>query len=580
MAARKAKTIDWASYEVARGSAKRVGTLLAALSNPAKSGEAIQKLGEILVLNGRAYSAASPAVAELLKLVADPVTPARAEIVRLLQHVYLRGVPPKNVAGELSSPPEDLEQQFAPAAILALLDDQDPLVRARAASLIALLPHAESIDALLRRLASEENVDVRSNLVIAAAQLARRFNHPVVIPPAGAVTPVARALAERVVTSELESFFLWVLDHPGIDDADGLRPWTSGPIDNLAFAVFEELSATDVAVTSAAAALVQRPGLRLDHRARIDWPNRALARFFRPVARDRVMAHDGMLTLDTLNADQRRVLTILSSVFNGGDYLEYGFTNDLRARRRALGLAPRGVLEIIEQRDGNSSPRWLLVQSALQSLTKVPREDRPRARDWLEPRVGPMSALEWMELWTEVEAHAYDLHYFGADQPAREQLATLNDAEAATWSQRYAKEVAATPDVRLRDHIGTLITLPIVRTLGARLPAMYDDCISLYGEVREVFAHLPMERRERIVARRLADAARDADIHRLHAFERVANELLDLVPRATEMILDRLATPSESWNRVVSGGVERGFARFRAEVPEVERILTRYGFGG
>jgi hypothetical protein len=205
--------VDWTTLEDAYGPADTVGAMLHALAGDDEALRAkafAQAFGNIYH-QGSVFSATVPAARVLVQLLAAPDYPDHAALLWLLVHLATSdprdrclGDPPPFAGATETEEPElaavvgtwNAVVAAAPAACV-LLDDPDPMVRQRAAFLLAFLtPDADTERALAVRVTTESDPHVLQSLHVSRALLVRSAGHRQNPPP-----PLGDAAVDAIVAA-------------------------------------------------------------------------------------------------------------------------------------------------------------------------------------------------------------------------------------------------------------------------------------------------------------------------------------------------------------------------------------------
>lgn len=330
------------------------------------------------------------------------------------------------------------------AKIAALLDDPDALVRAHAAHLLGLLGIEEK--ALRTRLAIEKEDHVRRSLAIALGEIPKTFE-------------------------ALRDFFIAFAKSDEERRAD--VSWNGGALDGLVIVRNEGNEAT--VARALASALSRDLGVRAFNGPRADWPNWILRELFeeRPLG--------APLRFSSL---QQELLRDLSMWPNEGRYEKYGIPDDLRSRRRALGIDPPSVME----REIGGEPLWKrFLRSAAVDLSDLSIADR-------------------LDAHMHAAMRAWGIR--GDAEPVFSLASEASREERAAFVERWVADLRACPWPEKRTH--AWIVLWVYLRDHDSIPPELDDVVGFYGvdpRLREVLASIPLERRLRIARRELATGA-------------------------------------------------------------------------
>lgn len=210
------ETLDatpWAKLTHAYGKAADLPDHLRALLSPdgKKRAKALFQIGASICHQGSMYSATAPATKVLATLVGAPEVPDRAPILKLLGDIAtLDDDGPFLLHGMPAAPKVPKAWKEALAAVragvstyVALLEDEDAAVRARAAYVLAWIPGKEAGPALAKALAKEKDAAVRATLVLALSYADPKANATFVklLSDADATVRVAAAIANANATS-------------------------------------------------------------------------------------------------------------------------------------------------------------------------------------------------------------------------------------------------------------------------------------------------------------------------------------------------------------------------------------------
>ena len=603
----------WDKLKHARGSAKLVPAVIAALADGGRKGnEAMAALTEAFVAKGDAYSASAPAFVALAEALSRLGDERRAQVLELLIAMLALGdvssvegqgldltdakVRKRYASGDAAALME--AAVVATPSLLQQLEASSAAVRRDAALLCGYLPGPglDVTNALVARLAREDDGEAADRIVFALAyraatrpdekdaarssleRLRADADRPPALRAAAAVglAFVDRSLAAAPKPAELVSFFA----------ASAANAWSSlaSVGDNaLLFLGGGRLgdAGRELATRAALEGLVAAkpaPGAS----SRITWPKRALDWYFPERKGGENAFIKDPLDVESLTKPQRAILELLASVPNEGvGYAHAGLPESLRARRRMLGLDPAGPLEERVKVGKGSSPRWALLLPALDKYGSLAPAKRPPLKDYLEKDAFSLTTAQWLELWAEVKADSYRLSTTYADAALQSALETAPGDVVTAWVKRYVEEMRRGDDPDLVDRISASVLAPLVRASGAKptLPTEYDGLVRLTGpvqNVRQVLQAVPADRRERIVEALIAARRDSAPMERLNFLERIAVNFLDLVPEATAAILQELDRPENSRIQGISSGVDNAFDELRKKVPRVDAILRAY----
>jgi hypothetical protein len=153
------------------------------------------------------------------------------------------------------------------------------------------------------------------------------------------------------------------------------------------------------------------------------------------------------LDVAKLSKAHRRILELLCEVeLDGAFYANAGLPPDLRSRRRLLGLDPPSVLE--DRVKGKA--RWKILREALDKYRKL--KSPPPIREWLG---FDLDARQWVELWSEVCAGAYNMLEPG--DALHDAQGALTPAERHAWASKWLGVVMNSPDRDLRYFLKRII---------------------------------------------------------------------------------------------------------------------------
>ncbi|WP_426502790.1 hypothetical protein ACPPVO_34815 [Dactylosporangium sp. McL0621] len=179
--------VDWSTLRHAYGSAGKVPSWLAAMTDPATSGDALDDLDSAVYHQGGAvYSAGAAVVPFLIRFARDPAVPDRSDILDLVRRFAALH---NQMQEPWKSKPHALTCRAALLAafdsLVHLLDEPDPALRRGAARiLIELGERADQVAGeLTRRQPDEADADVAADYVLALGTLGA----------AAAMTPGRRA---------------------------------------------------------------------------------------------------------------------------------------------------------------------------------------------------------------------------------------------------------------------------------------------------------------------------------------------------------------------------------------------------
>ncbi len=571
------------------------------LRTPATRSRALAAISSALLLHKRLEANAAPTLSFLLTLLADPATEGREQILAVAEWMLHAGDPSQlqptgldpSVANArfATGPAHDVHAAILAAAptLRALLQDAEPRVRAGAASLLGYIADApkQSADALVARLAVEDSPAARARMVFACMYLPR-YDSTLTSRIADALSnlacdgsldastrgavAIARAFvagaegetgAHELPGDALRAFFAAQIP-PSLDvkSAYNAIPQNQGELDNHALAVLGALGARGLrAATEASLAALEEAKVPATARVVSDWTNWVLHWYFPLRTGDREALVEDPFPVREATSDQRRALEALSKfdaplvVFGptglvlGATYVYRGLPNDVRARRRLVGLEPEGVLERVQPcalLGKEDWPRSRTLAHALRAYQAkygaVPLNQRASLSSFVEPYFPGLSAEEWLELWTEVDAGAYGLSLPLAPKPPPV-IAALHAVHAgarARWLSRYLEEIERTPDRELSARIGAALSVPLLDALaaGTSLPSAHERLIPL---TRDALERLPEAQRLPFIERRVTLAREQPPAQRALVLTHIAQRLLELVPDATRLLLAELA---------------------------------------
>lgn len=593
------------------GSTKRSAKPKAALSpgvadtlrTPATRSRALAAISSTLLLHKRLEANAAPTLSFLLALLADPETVGREQILAVAELMLHAGDPSQLQPTGLDSRVANARFASGPAhevraAILAalptlrtLLQDAEPRVRAGAASLLGYIADApsESADALLARLAVEDSPAARARIVFACMVLPR-YDSTLTARIADALSNLARdgsldattrgavAIARAFVTGAegeagahgfsegesdaLRAFFAAQIP-PSLDmkSAYNAIPQNQGELDNHALAVLGALGARGRwAATEASLAALEEARVPATARVVSDWTNWVLHWYFPLRTGDREALVEDPLPIREATSEQRRALEALSKfdapivvfgptgLVQGATYVYRGLPNDVRARRRLVGLEPEGVLERVQPCALLGKEDWPRSRTLVHALRAyqarygaAPLDQRASLSSFVEPYFPGLSAEEWLELWTEVDAGAYGLSLPLAPKPPPviAALHAVDGSARARWLSRYLDEIERSPDRELSARIGAALSVPLLEALaaGASLPSAHERIIPL---TRDALERLPEAQRLPFLERRVSLAREQAQSQRALVLTQIVQRLLELVPDATRLVLAEL----------------------------------------
>lgn len=601
------------------------------LRAPATRTRALAALSEALVSGKTLQSSSAATLSFVLELLDDPATEGRDQILSLASLMLHLGDPSTlqptgmdlrvaDIAARYATgPAHDVYSALVAAAptLRRSLGDTSPLVRARAAAVLGFLFDGakENAAALVERVLVEDNPEARAWMAFACMYLPR-YDDALAAPIGSALqrlasdssldprtrgaVAIARAFVEKrwgdddAKRRELTAFFAAVIPSSlEGKSAYNAIPHNHGEIDNEALAVLGSPSLGSrgrVSATEAVIAALEVADLPSNARVLSDWTNWVLLWHFPERAGGKDSSFEDPLPAQTLTGDQRRALEGLSKIdappvvfgptglVQGATYVYRGLPNDVRARRRMLGVDTPGVLEqiapcrAIERQDW---PRWRTLTVALREYrstnASIPMEQKPSLQSFVAPYFSGLSAPEWLELWTEVEAGAYGLSSPASPKPVPIVAAmdAVDPESRERWVRRYVEEILHSTDRQLGARIGPFVSIPLVRKLaeGETLSAEHETIIPL---TRDLLASLPEGLRLPFLERRIAWARTQSSARRLMVFDQIGQRLLELVPEAARLILAELDNPE---NSAMSAQLHRALAQARSRVPRVDAIL-------
>jgi hypothetical protein len=420
-----------------------------------------------------------------------------------------------------------------------LLTNEDAAVRLAAASALAHVGEAIIADALLAQLELASDPAQQASILVACLYCA--YRHPVTSRAITAALhalarsseqPLVRGLAliswsaltrrtpDPSLHAELVAFFvattalrvgttLWI---GGSEGPTSMFTWNAGAADLIALRVLADPAWRPVLARAMTTALPS--ACLLTAPARFEWPIAILSWCFPPrdFATDPVAPHE-------LTPTQREFLEYLSQVgvaqkfSNYSPYVQFGLPSDMRSRQRMLGLRPPGILETIVHIDRDDLPLWRALAARFLAYDQLPNDRRPPLQTFLAITLPDFTARQWLDIWIEVEVHAYSLvrpNDPNPDPPLVAAMTALPDADVIAWAHATLEELLREPDPerRLVQFYATWGLVKRHQTWDEK----YDAAVTLYGgleDLVEVFAALPEGRRERTLARLIEEARLD-----------------------------------------------------------------------
>lgn len=604
----KKPKVSFSSLKTERGSARVIPGLVRDLTNPTAHENARRQLADLLVPFNRINEATGPALELILETLAEQ-HPNRRNVVELALKLAEIDRPDALIAVGMNPERPELARygsgpggtiraaiEDSVATLLPLLADHEPAVRLGSARLLGYArPRADEIlPALLARLADETDVAVLPWVMIAAYQLslARPDTGRAVAEAAstaasripaprtrGMSTVIAASLTARVPEDGVATVAAALIDAmEPFETADALRPWQPAFADTAMLAVLGEGPLQNEGrVWAGRAVITAGKSAARDRRVwaanMVDaWTSRVLRWFFQPGAD----AHNSLATAPLSFADlselQREMLAGLSSFENQNltdAYLRCGLPQDVRSRRRLLGLEPKGVLE------REVEPSRPLSRVVLAAYAAGGGKDAFMER--IAPSLEKLSRAERLDLWTELLAGAYQFQTFSLQLGGRDilaaEVATASRDEVIAWADRYLTSLNATPDRRAREAVGSAIVHGVVTKLAPdeSLPERFDALLSFFGipdQLREIFSRMTSERAVAIFRRAISESSMDPGA----VCERAAR-LADIHPPLAAAVLEYYANAGRS----PISSVLTELNAVRGASPDVDRVLKSRG---
>jgi hypothetical protein len=606
------KAPSWDKLKTARGNGTLVPATIAALVDPSAVAGALSTLTSALVASGKAFSASAPAIPLLMDVAADPRAPGRQHVLELVKKMVALGEPETLVMRGIDLGDAKLKRRYGNAdaratydavrasqpRLLELLSGSDGEVRRAAAALLSVFREdaKKLVPALVERLTSDDG-PAAAQLILSATSLARgdgELEARCRDAFGGLVQASGRSLARgaalvalatldgRIDTKAskdaLAAFFLaagsWARGRAEVqpDDLDeAMLTW-------LGEGVLGDAGRRAATETAFAALAQLRPARGVLTRGA--WADRVLGWYF-PMRKGSFRAYvSDPVVPSEVRGDARDALVALSSVANSAAYYRHrGLPDDLRSRRRLLGLAPATVLE---DRIGKAKTlRWHLLKEGLHAYSNLDDAKRSTAQAFLQKKYfDDLTAVQWLELWTEVVAGSYGLTTGKGPEPILAAMDAVTAEQLRAWGARYLEEVQHGLDDDLARSLGRYLALAQIRGRkeGDWLPEVYDAIVPTVSGAAEILKWLPPERRRRWVEQRIADARPQVLLVRQTVLEVVAKDLLEVVPEATTLVLDELERPDAARLKTLAAGIAEGFEDFRKRVPAVDKVLRARGW--
>lgn len=594
--ARRASAPKWSSLATLKGPATSIPRLLRQLPSLAERDDALKKLAGLLFDGEQVAEAGAAVLAAIVDIAAS--TPKPELLLTFVTHLVMLGAPERYALRGVQTDDPRLATPTARAVRAALvacvprlapmLESDSPSIRSAAASTLAFAsPDEAALQACLAALGCESVAEVRVALILAAMYLLQ--------PGSRDATPIADAtrahdddLTVGIVTlakAALDGRFSADLDarlealcaalFPRLRPrAEAIDPWYPMGVDQLVFTLVGALDDSREAklrLVRAAMSVVQRQRPSLDNRALRQWTGFFLAWFFTATP-DRTKFSRSSDGAAALNADQREVLEVLSGWHDNADWERYGLPKDLRSRRRFLGLDPPRILERSVATPAGEVALWVVVADALAGA-----EGSERAR--VRRALPALSTAEELEIWMEIDLGAYGLY---AREARRSTLTTLIQEAAPDaldeWRRRYTTELGISWDPSFPRVVGWALSASVSKRspADAPLPLEVDEWVTATGpNARAELERVPRERRLAIVRRWIAQARPIGAMTTLMTMERVAENLLDLVPEAAELFVTEMERPEQLGNRGMTVGLDNALDQKRAFVPDVDTLLAR-----
>ncbi len=611
--AKKAKIaparVDWAALRMLDGKeGKRIQVVMRDLSKEGdKASFAKGKIFAAIVGQRpatvddiRTCSAAPPTLSALIRLAGDPVYPERHRLLALahellrfgytlrtddLDRGFDRGRSPWREAYDttLGAAVYGAARDSLPA-LIALLDDADPQVRANATAILGSLADcaAELAPILSARIEVEKSPAAGASNVIALYYLARfaeGTSHAAttksvilaaleraITPATQAEHPLVRGLA-LVVTTLLRPTPGSLTVPVGVDASAMLREMLLGLVPygtlpgyanllepstvfgwefNVEFWALHLLGderlglrpfLTEVLIDTARALEAVSCGLLAGHAVRF-------VLFWHLRARDQEL---GLVSASDLSQTQLALVTRLSEIDTQGPFAEYGLSPEARSRRRQLGIDPAGPLErvvVMPALTGASGwPIWRIVFELL--ITREQGWSAVRAA--ITAAAPDLTPRDWLDIWFECFAYkgkgggnmgpihyAYGVLWMYSQDALPELLASLGDDGRIAWATFWHARLRRWPTLL---GVASCLILGelVVRRLGptSELPEEFDQdvCPGFGMPLREVCERIPAPRLTRLIERLVK--ANEMSVT-------TASTLVDLAPDALTVLYEDL----------------------------------------